>query len=167
MATGPRDPVVTLYRTLLVCAAAGVLILTAGIIEFIHFEPFAQTSGVHADIRGVYAYDAATHTTKGSDRSTFRRTENFAAVVDWGTVTDSGVTVQAIWFDGFGNVVGQAGPGRPADLQDHSIVPAELPSGLSYHLPGEYIFAVERVQGDQGGQPVEVLARRLIEVTRN
>lgn len=159
-----RDPVVTLYRTLLVCGAAGVLILTAGTVEFIHFEPFAQTSGVHAEIKGVYAYDPATRETKGSDRSTFRRTEDFAAVVDWGTIEATGITVQAIWFDGFGNVVGQAGPGRPGDLHGRSVVPAELPSGLPYHLPGEYIFAVERVQGNR---PVEVLARRLVEVTRN
>ena len=159
-----RDPVVTLHRTLLLSAAAGLLILTAGVVEYVYFEPFAQASGVHAEIRGVYAYDAATHETKGSDRSTFRRTEDFAAVVDWGSIGAKDITVQAIWFDGFGNVVGQAGPGRPADLQAHQVVPAELPEGLSYHLPGEYIFAVERVQG---GQPVEVLARRLIQVTRN
>ena len=159
-----RDPVVTLYRTLLLSAAAGLLILTAGVVEYVYFEPFAQASGVHAEIRGVYAYDAATHETKGPDRSTFRRTEDFAAVVDWGSIRAKDITVQAIWFDGFGNVVGQAGPGRPADLKDHQVVPAELPAGLSYHLPGEYIFAVERVQG---GQPVEVLARRLVEVTRN
>lgn len=164
MAIGARDPVVTLYRTLLLCAAAGLLILTAGVVEYVYFEPFAQASGVHAEIRGVYAYDAATHETKGPDRSTFRRTEDFAAVVDWGSIGAKDLTVQAIWFDGFGNVVGQAGPGRPADLQGHEIVPAVMPADLSYHLPGEYIFAVERVQG---GQPVEVLARRLIEVTRN
>ena len=163
MAVGQRDPVVTLYRALLGCAAVGVLILAAGLGEFVYFEPFAQTTGVRAEITGVYAYDRATHETTGSDRSTFSRTDDFAAVVDWGSIAATGIVVQAIWYDGFGNVVGQAGPGRPGDLQGHKVVPAELPQGLPYHLPGQYIFAVERVQGTL---PVEVLARRLVEVTR-
>lgn len=162
MAVGQRDPVVTLYRTLLVCAAVGVIILAAGLAEFFYFEPFAQTTGLHAEITGVFAYDPATHQTSGPDRGTFHRTEQFAAVVNWTTLPAS-ITVQAIWYDGFGNVVGQAGQAKASELTSHRIIPAQLPQGLSYHLPGQYIFAVER---DQGGQPVEVLARRLIEVTR-
>jgi hypothetical protein len=38
-----------------------------------------------------------------------------------------------------------------------------VPHDLKYHLPGEYIFAVERLAG---GRPVEVLGRRLVEVLR-
>ena len=163
MAVGQRDPVVTLYRVLLGCAAAGVLILAAGLAEFVYFEPFTQTTGVRAEITGVYAYDRTAQQTTGPDRSIFKRTDDFAAVVDWSRITAPGIVVQAIWYDGFGNVVGQAGPGRPGDLQDHRVIPAELPQGLPYHLPGQYIFAVERMQG---GLPVEVLARRLVEVTR-
>lgn len=163
MAVGQRDPVVTLYRVLLGCATAGVLILVAGLGEFAYFEPFTQTSGVHADISGVFSYDPSTHQTSGPNRSVFRRTEQFAAVVNWSSLPPN-ITAQAIWYDGFGNVVGEVGPAAPSALQDHTVIPAELPQGLPYHLPGQYIFAVERVQD---GLPVEVLARRLIEVTRN
>ena len=162
VAVAQRDPVVTLYRTLLVYGLFGLIILTAGLVEFLHFEPFGVTAGVHAQIAGVYLYDPATKETTGPDRSTFTRSDLFAAVVNWSDLPDN-VTVQAIWYDAFGNIVGQAGPAKPGDLKDHRVVPAEKPTGLKYHLPGQYIFAVERLQGDQ---PVEVLARRLVEVER-
>jgi len=162
VAVAQRDPVVTLYRTLLVYGLIGVVILTAGLVEFLHFEPFGATAGVHAQIAGVYAYDPSTGKTSGPDRGTFARTELFAAVVTWSDLPDS-VTVQAVWYDSFSNIVGQAGPAAAGDLKDHRVVPAEKPTGLKYHLPGQYVFAVERLQGDQ---PVEVLARRLIEVER-
>jgi hypothetical protein len=162
VATAQRDPVVTLYRTLLVYGLAALVILTAGLVEFLHFEPFGVTAGVRAHIAGVYAYDPSTGQTSGPDRSTFTRSEQFAAVVNWSDLPDN-ITVQAVWYDSFGNIVGQDGPGKPSDLDSHRAVPAEKPSGLKLHLPGQYIFAVERLQG---GQPVEVLARRLIEVER-
>ncbi len=162
VASDQRDPVVTLYRTLLVYGLAALVILTAGLVEFLHFEPFGETASVRAHIVGVYLYDPATGQTSGADRSTFARAEQFAAVVDWSGLPDS-FTVQAVWYDSFGNIVGQAGPGKPTDLNARRTIPAEKPSGLKYHLPGEYIFAVEKVDG---GQPVEVLARRLVEVER-
>jgi hypothetical protein len=162
VAVDQRDPVVTLYRTLLVYGLIALVILTTGLVEFLHFEPFGQTAGVHARIVGVYLYDPATGQTSGPDRSTFARAEQFASVVDWSGLPDN-VTVQAVWYDSFGNIVGQAGPGTATQLDTHRIIPALKPSGLKYHLPGEYIFAVERLDG---GQPVEVLARRLIEVER-
>jgi hypothetical protein len=162
VATAQRDPVVTLYRTLLVYGLAGLVILTAGLVEFLHFEPFGVTTGARADIAGVYLYDPSTGQTSGADRSTFTRGEQFAAIVNWSDLPDN-ISVQAVWYDGFGNVVGQAGPGKPGELSGHRVVPTQKPSGLKYHLPGQYIFAVERLQG---GQPVEVLARRLIEVQR-
>jgi hypothetical protein len=162
VATAQRDPVVTLYRTLLVYGLVALLILTAGLVEFLHFEPFGVTAGVGAHVAGVYAYDPASGQTSGQDRSTFTRSEQFAAVVNWSDLPDT-ITVQAVWYDSFGNIVGQVGPGKPSDLSSHRVIPAEKPSGLKLHLPGQYIFAFERVQGDQ---PVEVLARRLIEVDR-
>jgi len=162
VAIAQRDPVVTLYRTLLVYGLVGLLILTAGLVEFIHFEPFGVTAGVHAQIAGVYVYDPPTGQTSGPDRGNFTRSEQFAAVVNWSNLPDN-ITVQAVWYDSFGNIVGQVGPAKPGDLKDHRVVPAEKPTGLKYHLPGQYIFAVERLQGDQ---PVEVLARRLVEVDR-
>ena len=42
-------------------------------------------------------------------------------------------------------------------------VPVALPQGLTQNIPGTYIFVVERISR---GQPVEVLARRLVEVER-
>jgi hypothetical protein len=162
VATAQRDPVVTLYRTLLVYGLVGLVILTAGLVEFLHFEPFGSNAGVRAHVAGVYLYDPSTGQTSGPDRTTFSRGEQFAAVVNWAELPDS-LTVEAVWYDSFGNIVGQVGPGRPSILQDRDVIPAKKPSGLKFHLPGEYIFAVERVEG---GQPVEVLARRLIEVER-
>jgi hypothetical protein len=162
VAADQRDPVVTLYRTLLVYGLIALVILTAGLVEFLHFEPFGETAGVHAHIVGIYLYDPATGQTSGPDRRAFARGEQFAAVVDWSGLPDS-ITVQAVWYDSFGNIVGQVGPGKPSELKSHRTIPAEKPSGLKYHLPGEYIFAVERLDG---GQPVEVLARRLTEVDR-
>ena len=145
----------TPYRTIIAYGAIGIVIFVAGFIEFVHFEPFGHGSGVHAHISGVFSYDPKTKTTTGSDRSTFARSEQFAAVVDWSGIPDT-LNVQAVWIDSFQNVVGSAGPAT-------SIVPAEVPEGLKYHLPGQYIFAVERLEG---GRPVEVLGRRIVFVDR-
>lgn len=161
MTEAQSDPVSGLYRTLLAFAAVGVIILTAGLVEFAHFEPIA-VSGLHARIVGVYRYDPATHQTSGPDTQTFARADDFAAVVDWSGLPDS-ITVQALWYDGFQNVVGSAGPDRPSALREDTTIPAAVPADLKFHLPGEYIFAIERVVD---GQPVEVLARRFVEVER-
>lgn len=156
-----NDPVTGLYRTLLAFAAVAILILVAGLAEFAYFEPVSP-SGLHARIVGIYAYDPTSHTTSGPDRQAFARADQFAAVVDWSGLPDT-ETFQGIWFDSFQNVVGSQGPGTPSALRDHTIIPAEVESGLKYHLPGQYIFVVERLSG---GQPVEVLARRVVEVQR-
>ncbi len=161
MAQRQADPVSAPYRTLLVFAAVGVLILVAGVVEFAHFEPFSS-SGLHAHIVGVFQYDPGTSQTSGPDRQRFGRAEDFAAVVDWSGLPDS-VSVQAVWFDSFQNIVGSAGPDKPSALAEHTTIPAAVPKDLKFHLPGEYIFAVERLTN---GQPVEVLARRIIEVQR-
>jgi hypothetical protein len=42
-------------------------------------------------------------------------------------------------------------------------VPVALPAGLRQNIPGTYLFVVERISR---GQPVEVLARRLVVVER-
>jgi len=54
------------------------------------------------------------------------------------------------------------GPGRAETLGDKA-VPVALPAGLRENIPGPYLFVVERISR---GQPVEVLARRLIVVDR-
>ena len=162
MAVGVSDPVRTLYRTLLAYGAFATLILVAGVAEYVHFEPFTSSGGLHAKVVGVYAYDPATKQTSGPGRESFARNEQFAAVVDWSGLPDT-TTFEAVWFDSFQNIVGSVGPGTPGQLRNQSIVPAEVPQGLKYHLPGQYIFAIERLDN---GRPVEVIGRRVVDVER-
>ena len=162
VAAGSRDPLLTPYRTLLAYGAVGIVIFIAGFFEFIHFEPFQPGSGAQAHISGVFKYDPSTKTTTGPDRATFARGDQFAAVVDWSSLPDN-LSVEAIWYDSFENIVGSVGPGTPSGLRDQTTVPAAVPEGLKYHLPGQYIFAVERIAG---GRPVEVLGRRIVFVDR-
>ena len=63
------DQLKVLYRTLLVFATVGAVILAIGIVQFVYFEPLGQTTGVQARIVGVYQYDPATKTTIDGDRS--------------------------------------------------------------------------------------------------
>jgi hypothetical protein len=159
----PFDPVKTLYRTLLIFDVVAILILAAGLVEFLYFEPPGQHTGVKATIVGVYEYDPATNKTFGPDLSSFKRTQLFAAVVDWKSLP-SNITVDARWYDNFGSVVGSVSPGTPAQLASQPIVPIALPKNLKYNLPGQYMFVVERWSN---GVPVEVLARRLVLVERS
>ena len=100
--------------------------------------------------------------TSGPDRGSFARNEEFAAVVDWSGLPDN-VTVEAVWYDSFENLVGRVGPDSPSRLRSQTIVAAAVPQGLKYHLPGEYIFAIERLDN---GRPVEVIGRRVVYVER-
>jgi hypothetical protein len=157
------DPVRPLYRALLVFDVVAILILAIGLAEFVHFEPPGQRTGLQATIVGVFQYDPATQTTSGPDQSSFPRTQPFAAVVDWATLPPN-ITVDARWYDTFETEVGRVGPGTPAQLKDQTTVPVGLPSGLKNNLPGQYLFVVERLEG---GVPVEVLARRIVQVERS
>ncbi len=159
---GARDPVLTPYRTLLAYGVFGILVFVAGFFEYLHFEPFQAGSSARAHIAGVFKYDPSTKTTTGPDRASFARSDEFAAVVDWSGLPDT-LDVEAIWYDSFENIVGSVGPGTPSSLREQTIVPAAVPQGLKYHLPGQYIFAVERLAG---GRPVEVLGRRIVFVDR-
>jgi hypothetical protein len=156
------DQLQTLYRTLLVFATVAVVILAVGLVEFVYFEPPGQTTGVKARIVGVYQYDPSTGNTTGPDRSSFARSEVFAAVVDWSGLPPD-LSVDARWYDTFGSIVGRVGPSTPAQLGPRSTVPVTVPQGLHHNLPGHYTFVVERLQG---GLPVEVLARRIVLVQR-
>jgi len=156
------DQLQTLYRTLLVFATVAVLILAVGLVEFVYFEPPGQATGAKARVTGVYRYDPSTGNTVGPDRSSFARSEEFAAVVDWSGLPPD-LSVDARWYDTFGNVVGRVGPSTPAQLGQRSTVPVTVPQGLHHNLPGHYTFVVERLQG---GLPVEVLARRIVLVER-
>ena len=158
----PIDQVRTLYRTLLVYAAVSILILLAGLAEFAYFEPSGQQTGIKATIVGVYQYDPNTGQLTGPDSNTFPRTVQFAAKVDWSTLP-SNIVVDARWYDGFGNVVGSVGPGTPQELAGQTIIPVKVPPGFHHNLPGHYVFVVERYQG---GVPVEVIGRRVVQVER-
>jgi hypothetical protein len=159
----PYDPVRTLYRTLLAFDVVAILILAVGLGEFLYFEPPGQHTGLKATIVGVYQYDAATNKTFGPDRSTFTRTQLFAAVVDWNSLSPN-IIADARWYDTFGSIVGSVGPGTPAQLANQPIVPIALPTNLKHNLPGQYVFVVERWAN---GVPVEVLARRIVLVERS
>jgi hypothetical protein len=157
------DQLHTLYRTLLVFATVGAIVLSVGLVQFVYFERPGQETGVKAHIAGVYEYDPATTKTTGPDRSEFARSDLFAAVVDWSSVP-SQLVVDARWYDTFGSMRGEVGPGHPTDLSTDSIVPVEVPPDLHFVLPGRYTFVVERLDAD--GVPVEVLARRFVLVDR-
>jgi hypothetical protein len=159
----PYDPVRTLYRTLLLFDIVAILILAAGVAEFLYFEPPGQHTGINATIVGVYQYDPTTNKTFGADRSTFTRTQLFAAVVDWKSLPPD-ITVDARWFDNFESIVGSVGPGTPARLENQPIVPIALPTNLTHNLPGQYVFVIERWAN---GVPVEVLTRRIVLVERS
>ena len=160
--TPGRDLSGTLYRTLLVYVAVAVVILTAGVAEFVYFERPGYSTGATAHIQGIYHYDPHTDLTSGADRSIFARDEQLAAVVDWASLPDN-LTVDARWVNSFGTAVGGVGPASPQELAGKSIVPVKVPAGLHLNLPGQYIFVVERFHN---GLPVEVLARRLVLVER-
>jgi hypothetical protein len=159
----PYDPVKTLYRTLLLFDIVAILILVVGIAEFLYFEPPGQQTGIKATIAGIYQYDPATNKTFGADRSTFTRTQLFAAVVDWKSLP-SNITVDARWYDNFEAIVGSVGPGTTTQLANQTMVPIALPTNLKHNLPGQYVFVVERWAN---GVPVEVLARRIVLVERS
>jgi len=90
------DQMKVLYRTLLVFATVGTVILAIGLVQFVYFEPLGQTTGVQARIVGVYQYDPATKSAVGGDRSEFPRTEEFAAKVDWSSLPNN-LVVEARW----------------------------------------------------------------------
>jgi hypothetical protein len=156
------DDIRPLYRTIVAFGVVAVVILVLGVLEFVYFEPPGQRTTNTAHVKGVYLYDARTHETQGGDQQSFSRTQDFAAVVDWSTLP-SDLVVDARWYDSFGDTVGGVGPAPAGQLQNHDVVPVETPSGATENLPGHYLFVVERVSG---GQPVEVLARRIVLVRR-
>ena len=159
--TARPDEILPLYRAIKLVGILAMAIFAAGIVEFVSFEPPGQATGTVARITGIYPYDPSSRTAGGTARERFRRDEPFAAVVDWSSIP-SGTVVAARWFDSFGELVGQVGPG-PAGLMPAGPVPVALPPGLRRNIPGTYLFVVERISH---GQPVEVLARRLVEVGR-
>ena len=162
MSAATYDQLTTLYRTLLVFATVGAVILSIGIVQFVYFERPGQETGVKAHVVGVFEYDSATTKTNGQDRSEFPRSAVFAAVVDWSSVP-SQLVVDARWYDTFGSMRGAVGPAHSTELTADSTIPVEVPPGFHFVLPGRYTFVVERLQD---GVPVEVLGRRFVLVDR-
>ena len=156
------DQLRVLYRTLLVFATVGVVILGIGFVQFVYFERPGEETGVKARIVGVYRFDPTTQKTVDADRSEFGRSDEFAAVVDWSSVP-ANLVVDARWYDTFGSMRGAVGPARAGDLTSESTIPVEVPEGFRFVLPGRYTFVVERFEG---GVAVEVLARRFVLVDR-
>ncbi|GAC1616288.1 MAG: hypothetical protein NVS9B1_26000 [Candidatus Dormibacteraceae bacterium] len=157
----PPDEIRPLYRAIQLVGLMAIVIFIAGLVEFVTFEPPGQASGTTARIAGIYAYNATAGATSGPSRLRFGRDEEFAAIVDWASIPPTTV-VAARWFDGFGEVVGAMGP-APAGMMASPIIPVTRSRELRSNLPGTYLFVVERISG---GLPVEVLARRLVEVER-
>ena len=157
------DQLKVLYRTLLLFATVGVVILCIGLVQFVYFERPGEETGVKAHVIGVFRYDPTTKMTSGDDRSEFARSDDFAAVVDW-TSLPANLVVDARWYDTFGSMRGQAGPAHPAELKSEATIPVEVPPDLRFVLPGRYTFVVERIGSD--GVPVEVLGRRFVVVDR-
>ena len=83
-------------------------------------------------------------------------------MVDWSSIP-ANLTVDARWYDSFGSIEGEVGPGTTAELANHKVVPVQVPPGYQYVLPGRYTFVVERLED---GVPVEVLGRRFVLVDR-
>jgi hypothetical protein len=156
------DQLRVLYRTLLLFAIVGAVILAIGVVEFVYYEPPGQASGITARIVGVYVYDPTTHQVAGPDRSEFPRSGEFAAVVDWSSLP-ANLLVDARWYDSFGSLVGRVGPGTAPELANDRVIPVEVAPGFRFVLPGRYTFVVERLRQDV---PVEVLARRFVVVDR-
>jgi hypothetical protein len=156
------DQLKVLYRTLLVFATVATLVLAIGLVQFAYFEPLGEQTGAKATIVGVFEYNSTTGEVVGPDRSEFPREGEFAAKIDW-TSLPSNLVVDARWYDSFGTLRGQVGPGSPADLVDKPLVPVLVPEGHHFVLPGRYTFVVERLRN---GLPVEVLGRRFVRVDR-
>lgn len=135
----------------------GLVVLSIGLAQFIHFEPPGQRTGLRADITGIYSYDVRTHQTAGPARDHFRTDEPFAAVVDWSGVPAE-LVVGARWFSGgFAIDAGGIGPARSAELAAGGPVPVNV--GADRFPPGRYQIVVERFAR---GRPVEVIARRSV-----
>lgn len=152
-----------LFRAMLLLGGVAIVILAAGIAEFLAFEPLGERTGAHVAVAGVYAYDPATGTTSGAPATRFAAGQDFAAVIDWSTAP-RGSVVGAHWSNALGSAVGELTP-RPAAAmtEQDRLLPVKVPPGFHRNLPGEYVLVVERYRG---GQPVEVLARRLVLVRR-
>ncbi len=159
----PRtDELRPLNRAIRLVGVAAVLILLAGLADYLYFEPPGQRSGHMARVVGVYQYDAKAHRVVDGPSASFPRARPFAAVVDWSSLPATLVVV-ARWYDSFDGLAGGVGPAPVSKLALEKAVPVHEPAGSPVTIPGRYIFVVERYAD---GRPVEVLGRVIVRVRR-
>jgi hypothetical protein len=151
------DEIAPAYRLMLAAGLAGLLILSIGALQFIHYEPLGQRSGLHVHIVGIYSYDPQAGDIQGGNLDHIRAGKPFAAKVDWSSLPAQTQAAGRWYLGGFALDVGGAGPAAAGSLPE--LVPV---SAGKQKLPAGHIsFVVERWSG---GRAVEVLARKSIVV---
>ena len=60
--TAAPDEILPLYRAIKLVGVLAIVIFAAGIVEFISFEPPGQSTGMVAEITGIYAYNPVAKT---------------------------------------------------------------------------------------------------------
>lgn len=152
------DEIAPAYRLMIVSGLVGALILSIGAFQFIHYEPVAQQSGLHARILGVYAYDPQSQAVQDGNLDHIAAGKPFAAKVDWSSLPP-GTVVAAHWFlGGFAIDAGGVGPANAGSLPD--VIPVSV--GKQKLPSGRFEFVVERWSG---GRAVEVLGRKSVLVS--
>ena len=68
-----------LYWAMVSLGVVGILILSAGLLDFFSFEPLGQRTGAHATVKGVFHYDPETKQVNGGDTRRFTADDAFAA----------------------------------------------------------------------------------------
>jgi hypothetical protein len=153
------DEIRPLYTTIRVLGGVAIVILVAGFFELIAFEPPGQHTGTQAAITGVYAFDADTGQTAGGASDHFGRDQAFAAVIAWDRLPPT-MVVAARWYNSLDQEVGGVGPATAAELAAQNALVVERSStDLKHNLPGHYSLIVVRYAG---GQPVEVIGRKVV-----
>jgi hypothetical protein len=148
---------------MLALGAAAAVILALGLVTIYAFAPPGQATGLKVRVLGVYRYDPSTGQVFGRPSTHFTRTQPFAARVDWSSLPGDTV-VGARWYNTLEDPVGSVGPAPARTLAAASaLVPVKTPPGLHANLPDDYTLAVVRYSR---GQPVELLARRVVLVER-
>jgi hypothetical protein len=146
---------------MLALGVVAVLIFALGFVIFLRFAPPGQSTGMHAQVVGVFPYDPAERTIHGSPAMRFPRGEPFAARVNWAALPPR-MIVGAQWYDSLDEAVGGVAPAPAADLAARdALVAVRTPPGFHENLPGRYTLAVVRYSARR---PVELLARKTVRV---
>lgn len=149
-----REDFRPLYWTMLSLGLVAVLILALGVVTLLRFAPLGQHTGYRAQVTGVYPYDRRSGQVDGPPSTHFRRSQPFAAQVQWDRLP-AGMVVAARWYDSLDTQVGNVGPESAGHLADReALVPVVTPSDLHANLPGTYTLKILRYSG---GQPVELI----------